>query len=674
MSGQRTVSTPAATPRPPHAWMRLGTMVAAVGYGAVGAIGWLDDGPEKVQDAAVSLILFVVFACTLRRPQIASAVTLAVVLAELSFSTYSNGRVLVAATYVYPLLALTAGLMFGGRAALAMWLSCGLALPLLLYASGAWGSDLSLLTASEAVALTVVEVVLAATAIITYVTLRAYFRVLESSERMRLRFVDLFEHAPDGLLAVDGAGRITEANELAERLLEQERASLVGLPLADAFLQAGADTQAVAGIGAASTPVLIRVGAKAAGRTLEVLAREVMGGSQLVLRNVTERRALEEQLAHAQRMETVGLLAGGVAHDFNNLLTIVKGNAALLSNHADERVRRLAGEIGDAGRRGAALTRRLLSTARRDLRSPEQVDLSDVVALMMPLLERFLGRRYRLEISSPKSAGTWVDQTQVEQVVFNLVSNARDAMPEGGVIELAVECLSAEGALGLGSALSPGRQVMLEVRDRGVGMSPELRQRIFEPFFTTKPPGKGTGLGLAAVHGIVSSNGGHIAVESVPGQGSSFRVFFPEVALPPPGERQPRRDFAARARGRILVVDDEEIVRAFVERVLTLDGYDVTTTKDGTLALEICSQDTSLSLVLIDVQMPGISGIELGQRLRVQHPELPILFMSGYFDHLAAPDHGLDPATNLVPKPFDPVDLVERISQLLASSARPAQR
>jgi PAS domain S-box-containing protein len=286
--------------------MRLGTMVAAAGYGAVGAIGWLDDGPEKVQDAAVSLILFAVFAVTLRRPQVASAVTLAVVWTELSFSTYSNGRVLVAATYVYPLLTLTAGLMFGGRAALAMWLACGLALPLLLYAGGGWGSDLSQLTASEAVALTVVEVVLAATAIITYVTLRAYFRVLESSERMRMRFVDLFEHAPDGLLAVDAAGRITEANELAERLLECDRARLVGLPLADAFVQAGADAQAIAGIGAASTPMLVRVGTKAAGnRTLEILAREVMGGFQLVLRNVTERRsaggAAGTRAAHGDR-------------------------------------------------------------------------------------------------------------------------------------------------------------------------------------------------------------------------------------------------------------------------------------------------------------------------------------------------------------------------------------
>ena len=394
MSGLGRGSAALTRPRPPDAWMRLGTMVAATGYGVVATIGWLDDGPEKAQDAAVSLTLFLVLACFPRRPQIVSAVTLAVVWAELAFSTYSNGRVLVAATYVYPLFALCAGLMFGGRAALAMWGACGVALPALLYASGAWGSDLSRLTAAEAVALTVVEVVLAATAIITYVTLRAYFRVLEGSERMRLRFVDLFEHAPDGLLAIDDSGRISEANELSERLLDRERQSLLGLPLAEAFLQAGAEPSAIAAIGKASRPLLIQVGGGASGaRTLEVLAREVVGGAQLVLRNVTEQRALEEHLAHAQRMETVGILAGGVAHDFNNLLTIVQGNAALLGGHSDERVRRLASEIADAGRRGAALTRRLLSSARRDLSSPERLDLSEVVELMKPLLQRFLGPR-----------------------------------------------------------------------------------------------------------------------------------------------------------------------------------------------------------------------------------------------------------------------------------------
>jgi two-component system cell cycle sensor histidine kinase/response regulator CckA len=271
------------------------------------------------------------------------------------------------------------------------------------------------------------------------------------------------------------------------------------------------------------------------------VAASAPSGRLLVVRDVTERRLLEGRLGHAQRLETVGQLAGGVAHDFNNLLTVIGGNASLLAELPQPEVRGLAMEMLAAQERGLSLTRQLLAFARREVRRPEPLDLGEVVGGISRLLERLLGEQHRLRLEAGAPVPVVADRGQLEQVLVNLVSNARDALVGGGEVEVTVRRLDRREATALGSGLDAPRQALLQVADLGQGMAPEVLARIFEPFFTTKPRDKGTGLGLATVHGIVNQSGGQVTVESAPGRGTRFSIFLPSVepALVSAGVRGP---------------------------------------------------------------------------------------------------------------------------------------
>jgi two-component system cell cycle sensor histidine kinase/response regulator CckA len=398
----------------------------------------------------------------------------------------------------------------------------------------------------------------------------------------------------------------------------------------------------------------------------------------LMLRDVTQRLLIEQHLGHAQRLEAVGQLAGGIAHDFNNLLTAIGGCAEMIMLDGDKSSKELAQQILQAQRRGGNLTQQLLAFARRDIHQPKAIDLAATVADMAGIVERLLGKQHQLLMARTEPVWIEADEAQVEQLVLNLVTNACDAMPRGGRVSVTVRRVAAGEALRLGSRLLDARQAHLEVTDTGTGIPPELQSRIFEPFFTTKPRGKGTGLGLAAVQGTVAQNHGCLALSSKVGEGTSFHIFFPAVA----GASDSASFLAAesapapRGTGRILVVDDEEYVLATAVQLLRLSGYEVLSASHGEEALAVLARSGPLSLVLTDLAMPGMNGRELGERIRALHPNLPVLYMSGYFN-----DPKLSPApaaaeAGYLAKPFTNKQLLAAVRTMLPDgpeSLRPTE-
>ncbi|HET6411215.1 MAG TPA: ATP-binding protein [Anaeromyxobacter sp.] len=388
-----------------------------------------------------------------------------------------------------------------------------------------------------------------------------------------------------------------------------------------------------------------------------------------VIADVTRQHALEQHLQHAQRLEMVGQLAGGVAHDFNNLLTAVGGNAALLGEHPDQKVRELAGDIEDASRRGSALVRQLLAFARRDVRQVEILDLGEALSGMSRLLQRLLFETHRLSFACSGPSLVAADRAQLEQVALNLVTNARDAMPVGGSIELAVRSLGAKEAESLGSTLMEEKQVMLEVKDHGLGISPEVRDRMFEPFFTTKPRGHGTGLGLATVRGIVAESGGQIAVESAIGSGSTFRVFLPRAEGCAAPRATPRRSAVHGKGERILVVEDDPEVRALVRRILEGEGYGVAEAADGNDALAKAASLPEQNGLVTDMGIPGPTGPVLAQRLREKWPRLKVLFMTGHGN--AGAREATTAPLEVLRKPFEREELLRRLRAVLDGEPKP---
>jgi two-component system cell cycle sensor histidine kinase/response regulator CckA len=386
--------------------------------------------------------------------------------------------------------------------------------------------------------------------------------------------------------------------------------------------------------------------------------------------DVTERRILEAQFQQAQKMEAVGRLAGGVAHDFNNLLTVILGFCELLLADRDPDDPRQAdiAEIQKAGTRAAGLTRQLLAFSRKQIIEPTLLDLNVVVADMRSMLGRLIGEDVRVVLNlGPELAPVKADRGQVEQVVMNLAVNARDAMPKGGTLRLETANVEldehyAETHL----AVKPGAYVALTVTDTGTGMTPEVQSRLFEPFFTTKEPGKGTGLGMATVYGIVTGSGGSVGVYSEVGKGTSFNVYFPQadaaegvVVAPPPVNRR-------RVEGQtVLVVEDAEGVRELTKRLLQRLGYTVLVAANADEALRLFEQHPSIDLLLTDVVMPGASGPELTKRLVEERRALRVIYMSGYTEE-AIVEHGvLKPGIAFLHKPFTSETLGQKIREVL---------
>jgi len=402
--------------------------------------------------------------------------------------------------------------------------------------------------------------------------------------------------------------------------------------------------------------------------------RELVALNGLVSREMQElvaaekaREALEDQLRQSQKMEAIGRLAGGVAHDFNNLLTAILGHAALALRGVDkpERLHRRLDEIQRAAQRAAALTQRLLAFSRKQVLQPRVISANEAVRDMEGMLRRLIGEDVELVVRLEASALTvHADPVQLQQVLMNLVVNARDAMPRGGRLTLETGSLDAEAPRPAGAPDGP--LVVMEVSDTGVGIDAETMKRIFEPFFTTKPPGEGTGLGLATVYGIVTQSGGHVAVASQPGQGATFRVFLPEAPQPAESLLRPLvGQPAPSGRETVLLVEDEDLVRRMTTEVLQDLGYRVLDASSGRTALQVSARPGRIDLVLTDVVMPGMGGREVWEAVSRQHPESRVLYMSGYTDD-AIVHHGvLDAEVSLINKPFTPQELGQRVRAVL---------
>jgi len=502
-------------------------------------------------------------------------------------------------------------------------------------------------------------------------------RNLEALHEREAQLRLIFENEPECVKVLDCDGHLLEMNPTGLRLIEADRieqvrgadvAALVTPEYREAFAALTRETAA----GGEGRLEFELVGLKGTRRWLETHTaplRDAQGRVTAVLgitRDVTERKALAAQLLQAQKLESVGRLAGGVAHDFNNMLGVIQGQTELALQDAPPGSLLESGlqEVLKAAQRSAQLTRQLLAFARREPSTPRALDLNLRVQELVGMLARLIGEG--VSVVWEPGAGVWpvcIDPGQLDQVLTNLVVNARDAMAGAGTVTVATANVSRESSDGAPA----GDYVLLTVRDTGTGMDAATQARIFEPFFTTKPTGRGTGLGLSTVYGIVRQHGGAIEVESRPGHGATFRLFFPRSADEPAGAAAPSSPrAAARAHGTILVVEDEPALRALICRVLRLEGYDVL---DFASPLEAESvlvlREGAIDLLLTDIVMPGMNGPELWRRVRGMRPSLSCLMMSGY-SHDAV-EGGPEPGVQILHKPFSMHELVERVRALLAA-------
>ena len=390
--------------------------------------------------------------------------------------------------------------------------------------------------------------------------------------------------------------------------------------------------------------------------------------------DVTERKALEAQLQQAAKIEAVGGLAGGVAHDFNNLLTVINGYTALLQDQfaSDPRVSAHLKEIRDAGERAASLTHQLLAFSRRQVLAPQVLDLNAVVSNLEKMLRRLIGEDITLRtVLDPSLGRVKADQGQIEQVIMNLVVNARDSMPTGGNLNIETRNVDLDQDYARSHiTVNPGPYVMLAVGDTGMGMTPETKARIFEPFFTTKEVGKGTGLGLATVYGIVKQSGGSIWVYSELGEGTVFKVYLPMVSESATlkEEMKPALDSASGSE-TVLVVEDEEGVRSLIRLTLESAGFKVLETADAETALATCADHRGpIQLLLTDVVMPKMSGPRVAEKITAMRPDIKVLYMSGYTDDAIAHHGILGQDIPFLQKPFSPHALRKKIREVLGGN------
>ena len=494
------------------------------------------------------------------------------------------------------------------------------------------------------------------------------------------QFRSLFEAAMDAMVVVDDEGRYVEANAAACALFGIPRAELLGHRLgshARADFDFDGTWSALRRDGRARGEMaVLRPDGQAREVEFTVTADFLPGSHLAVLRDVTEGRQLEAQFRHAQKMEPLGRLAGGVAHDFNNLLNVIAGYAQLLARGLAEGspARQRTDHILSATERAASLTRQLLAFSRRQVLQPRVFDLNVGVSETARLLGRLIGENIKVVLRlDPQLGRVKADPSQVDQVLMNLAVNARDAMPHGGA--LTVETRNAEldetyAREHLGAR--PGSYVLLEVTDTGVGMDATTQRHIFEPFFTTKPKGKGTGLGLATVYGVVKQSGGYIWVQSQPGRGTRFQIFLPRVDEPVAPVAVPGTA-ATLARGgeTVLLVEDEDLLRRMTREVLETSGYHVLEAANAHEAQRVSlSYPGTISVLLTDVVMPGLTGPDLARQLAPQRPRMKVLYVSGYPDDASIPHVCPADGTDFLQKPFAPSALEQRLRALL--DARPS--
>ncbi|MET0385948.1 MAG: ATP-binding protein [Polyangiales bacterium] len=506
-------------------------------------------------------------------------------------------------------------------------------------------------------------------------------RVRERTEALQAseqHLSEIVSESPDAIVVFDETGRIVDANPAAERISGRPGAALLGQELSAFGELAREDASRVktlfegvlAGWECPAEEFRIAT-APEQEAIIEVKLRLVQRPNaprrlHSVMRDVSERRRLQRlkesyelRLREAERLESVGMLAGGVAHDFNNVLTMILSNVALLDAFSgDGSAKALLGEIRHGSLQAANLTKQLLAFSRQQVLDVKPTDLGSVISHARPLFERALGEPNELAIALPLDPlVVLVDSTQVEQAILNLLMNARHAMPEGGRVELEVQRVELSSDVSWPDA-EPGPYVRLTVTDTGTGMDEATRGRVFEPFFTTKERGHGTGLGLSSVHGVVKQAGGHIRVSSVPGKGSRFEIILPCHAAPVPIMPSATPAVWTPGTGTVLVVEDQPYVRRSLTHILEEAGYRVLAAESGEQALALArKRDGRIDLLVTDVIMPGVSGVELSRRLLGLYPELAVLLVSGYAGGEISAVAELGDNVQFLQKPFDAVSL-----------------
>ncbi|MBZ5551900.1 MAG: PAS domain S-box protein [Acidobacteriia bacterium] len=506
----------------------------------------------------------------------------------------------------------------------------------------------------------------------------------EALTESALRYRELFENANDIIFTADLKGRFISLNKAGENIFGYTRQeALRTLNIAQLVDPESAEVarhilEQESAEGSARTQELDVIAKGGRRIKLEISSRPIHHGKetigvQVIARDVTERRALEEELQHSKKMEAVGRLAGGLAHDFNNILTTIAGYSNLLAMQFPEEDphRRSLDEIKKAADRATALTRQLLTFSRKQVLKPTILDLNAIAEGMKGMLHRLVGEDIKLVAHLDPALGrVKADAGQLEQVIMNLVVNARDAMPQGGRLIIETRNVELEESFAHRHlAYHPGPYVMLAVSDTGTGMNKETQDRIFEPFFTTKERGKGTGLGLSTVFGIIKQSAGNVRVYSEPGRGTTIKIYLPRVeeALSET-LKQESLAFPRRGSETILLVEDEVGVRALVRETLEMNGYTVQEARNSKEAVELCEQSpVPIQMILSDVVMPEMNGPELVKLLHSRRPDLKVLFMSGYTDDVIGHHSILDSSTHFLEKPFTPDTLVRKVREILDS-------
>ncbi|MCD6048846.1 MAG: multi-sensor hybrid histidine kinase [Verrucomicrobia bacterium] len=519
--------------------------------------------------------------------------------------------------------------------------------------------------------------------------------MLESSERKARREAELalrlseelyrrlVENARDGIFTLTAGGQVSSVNNACETMSGWTREQCLGKTFVEFIhpdnLQPAKEWLQATLEGKNPPPVELQLRSNLGHGfvTLEVTSTALLDEGQItgilcIARDVTERRHLEEQLRQAQKMESIGQLAGGVAHDFNNLLTVIHGHAALLLGDADFNLKHhdALREIARASERAASLTRQLLAFSRKQPMQVREVDLNEVVSDITRMLQRVLGEPVTLHCEySSRLPSVKADQSMLEQVIMNLAVNARDAMPKGGTLTLRTHKVVRSSLTSTNLTEGhDGQYVCLTAQDTGTGIPPELVSRIFEPFFTTKEPGKGTGLGLATVYGIVKQHGGWVDVQSSPGHGTAFTIYLPASSVPAAAKEEAK--VASKMSGGtecILLVEDEVAVRNLCRRLMERLGYTVLEAETGVAAVEVWKKERDrIQLLLTDMVMPeGMTGHELAQILRQDKPHLPIVLSTGYSPETLGEESLLEDGIHFLSKPYTPSQLAEIIRRAM---------
>ena len=501
---------------------------------------------------------------------------------------------------------------------------------------------------------------------------------LRRSERL---FQDLFESAPDATVIIEAQGMIRAASRQAERLFGYEREKLNGQPvevlvspparaalrqLREQFIKSpvprlmGVDEQSLLASRKDGSTFPVEI-------SLSPMTTEP-GVVIAAIRDITDRRRLEEHLRQVQKIEAVGRLAGGIAHDFNNILGVILGQSQIMLRGMppDHPLRARVEQVLSASERAAGLTRQLLAFSRKQVFEMRVLDLNQIVEGLKSMLERLLGEDVELTFRRGQDLGRIrADPTQIEQILMNLAVNARDAMPGGG--RLALETSDAEmdeEYARIHAGAVAGRYVCLAVSDTGLGMTREVQARAFEPFFTTKEPGKGTGLGLSTVYGIVKQSEGFIYVYSEPGQGTTFKIYLPRVEAE--ADRPVALAPASGGTETVLLVEDEESLRELIGEILEANGYDVLVAEDPAKAIDAAERHQGvIHLLLTDVVMPGMNGRDLALRVKERRPAIRVLYMSGYTEDTIAHRGVLETGALLISKPFTQDALTRKLREAL---------